>query len=718
MAGGVRVMGGPRFAQYNQQPIYDDVPEDVQYAEEEIYQPQQHIQGQYQRFQPVQQPISQARQQPIAQQQVAAYDQGFQYQQVGKQQLGGQQQVDYETYDQSQYQPLVTPVKNSPAFRQQPAQKQVGQPVQSYPIKGQAQNLNSQGGQPLYAAQQQVPYKAQQIPQNYSQLPGQSASIKPGFEQPAFTYGQAGQPVRHGGQNLAAKKQPLQTSSMDMMVSQQIPHQPLKTQIPKDPRYRGQVTQGQDQEYGQDEGYGRTQNQPNLPYKEDQSGYKQPYPGQQQKAKQALNNPPNQYYQKPKPDFYANKPQGQALKQGQQQFKSEGQFQGQQDSGQKSYQSGINSQYQQQYSESYPEYPNQAVSQKQSSHKGSIHSSSQSGQPQLQQPLAENKKAQKPQLQQPQSAQKKMNALVQPQEAPFVAQQLPKAQKQQNIFDNNIMEVPNTYSEIKTPKVAQNQPSPKKQTQMHTVNEKFIDDTVENVNRKPGFNKLKKKSNSRHKKLEEYFMKVKNGEIVPDFVDEDTATDVSPGKEQQNLKKNTEGKEKTNLVSTIDPKKRPVLDFRPEEELSAEENEQYAKAGSKGLVDDVAEEDEEDEEEQEQEQTKKTPDKIDPEEEMLDSGHSSDEDSEGEEEEGQEEEDLEDEEQQLDMQKALQDSLAREKQTMIEPSPAEKLAHIPDNSTKNLSEVANLNQLEDQKAGQAQPLVSEQQNKEHREQES
>ena len=505
MIAGARNIGGPRFAQYNQQPLYADAPQDIQYAEQEIYQ-QEPIQSQYQRFQPAQQ-IPQVRQQPILQQQGVLYDQGFQFQQVGQQQILGQQQTEYESYDQNQYQPLIPAAKVVAPFKQQPIQKQIVQPAQGYPIKAQPQNLKPQVSQQLYPDQQQVPYKTQQLPPGLSYLPGQNPQLKTGFDQQLYNYG-GGRP---GGQNLSAHKLSGQAANMDMMVAQQVPNMPVKSPVRQDSRYRGSNLPMQESDMIHDEGYGKTQQQPYQPYKEDRTGYKQPYPGQQQKAKPALNNPPNQYYQKPKPDYYATKPQSQGLKQGQQQFKPDGQYQGLQDSGQKSYQSGMSSQYQQQqYSDNYPEYPNQATSQKQSSHKESYHSSSQSAYQQTPLSAGDLKKNQNSYQQQPQSGQKKSNIQASPTEIPYPLQQASKGHKQQNVFDNNIMEVPETKSDLKTPKAGQIQPSQRQHTPMHSVNEKFIDDTVENVNKKPGFNKLKKKLESSHSLLsiEEYFMQV------------------------------------------------------------------------------------------------------------------------------------------------------------------------------------------------------------------
>lgn len=88
-------------------------------------------------------------------------------------------------------------------------------------------------------------------------------------------------------------------------------------------------------------------------------------------------------------------------------------------------------------------------------------------------------------------------------------------------------------------------------------NEKFIDDTVENINRKPGFNRLKKKKFDRDRKLEEYRAKMKQQE-----------TEQAQGARKESdasSQKKSDGGEKeageTAKPRNVDPKKKPNLDF-------------------------------------------------------------------------------------------------------------------------------------------------------------
>ena len=121
-----------------------------------------------------------------------------------------------------------------------------------------------------------------------------------------------------------------------------------------------------------------------------------------------------------------------------------------------------------------------------------------------------------------------------------------------------------------------------------TPNEKFIDDTVENINKKPGFNRNKKKSNSRQRKLEEYNQKASIGQMDNDPQDDNAKID-----EMVDNDHNSDDEIK------YDPKKKPTLDFGAkldEEEIihsegegegdddDDEENEEHIDSSSDELV--------------------------------------------------------------------------------------------------------------------------------------
>lgn len=109
-------------------------------------------------------------------------------------------------------------------------------------------------------------------------------------------------------------------------------------------------------------------------------------------------------------------------------------------------------------------------------------------------------------------------------------------------------------------------------------NEKFIDDTVENINRKPGFNRLKKKYHVREKKLQEFKARVMGGGdqmyVVPQ--DDNGSERKSSG---SSSKKNSDGGEQqageTAKSRAVDPKKKPDLDFRLEVEDNDSERVEY-----------------------------------------------------------------------------------------------------------------------------------------------
>ena len=84
-------------------------------------------------------------------------------------------------------------------------------------------------------------------------------------------------------------------------------------------------------------------------------------------------------------------------------------------------------------------------------------------------------------------------------------------------------------------------------------NEKFIDDTVENINRKPGFNRSKKKKYDRDRKLEEYLARV---DSQAEIERKDSGT--SSQKKSDGGQKEAGDKAKQRNVN---PKKNPNLDF-------------------------------------------------------------------------------------------------------------------------------------------------------------
>lgn len=109
-------------------------------------------------------------------------------------------------------------------------------------------------------------------------------------------------------------------------------------------------------------------------------------------------------------------------------------------------------------------------------------------------------------------------------------------------------------------------------------NEKFIDDTVENINRKPGFNRLKKKYHVREKKLQEYKARVRGDGDPMDVVNQDESG-FERKSSGSSSKRNSDGGElqagETAKSRTVDPKKKPNLDFRLEAEDNNSEHLEY-----------------------------------------------------------------------------------------------------------------------------------------------
>lgn len=100
-----------------------------------------------------------------------------------------------------------------------------------------------------------------------------------------------------------------------------------------------------------------------------------------------------------------------------------------------------------------------------------------------------------------------------------------------------------------------------------SANEKFIDDTVENINRKPGFNRNKKKVFERDRKLEEYKRRVQEaGE--PSRKDSSEQPKSDGGQQQAG--------DAAKARTAVDPKKKPNLDFG----LEIDEGESESHRGS------------------------------------------------------------------------------------------------------------------------------------------
>lgn len=104
--------------------------------------------------------------------------------------------------------------------------------------------------------------------------------------------------------------------------------------------------------------------------------------------------------------------------------------------------------------------------------------------------------------------------------------------KPPNVFDDNIMEVPRTISE--QPKtITDDQLGSSSWINPNVPYEKFIDDTVENINRKPGFNRQKKKCQERKKKLEDYLQSLAAAGKTPEDEEEDL---VAHGSQEKDIK--------------------------------------------------------------------------------------------------------------------------------------------------------------------------------------
>ncbi len=321
--------------------------------------------------------------------------------------------------------------------------------------------------------------------------------------------------------------------------------------------------------------------------------------------KPTLNNPPNQYYQKPRQEYYGGK--GPYPKQGAQPEKFR--------------QQGPGSHYtggQQQREASFGEFPQQQhsgdsgsyySSQYQSSAQSIEYASGQQSYQSINQQGGYNNPQQGPDQTKPNS--KKYSQQIKPANQPVpVAQQQSGVKKQpgardivatnqasytpsgpigvqhsgshqlqqqggkkekdqrrskNNQFDDNIMEVPRTISDqIKT--VTDDQLGSSSWINTNVPYEKFIDDTVENVNRKPGFNRQKKKFSERQKKLEEYLQQMKEAGKSP-YDDDDLVV----------IQKSTD-KEGTREIKPFEGKKME-LDFGDSASSASSHEEQQKIAG-------------------------------------------------------------------------------------------------------------------------------------------
>lgn len=223
--------------------------------------------------------------------------------------------------------------------------------------------------------------------------------------------------------------------------------------------------------------------------------------GGQGKGKPSLNNPPNQYYQKPTHDSYG--PKGGQTKMGERHQNPRAYQAAQADSYRDQHQAYSLKSYEQ-----MPDKYNQP-GYDQGQQKGAPygHQSVESKRGGKQQPQAGGSKK-KPDPKQPprgsDGSQGSQNQL------PVSNQKTQR--KPPNVFDDNIMDIPRTLETTKT--LTDETPGSGSWINPSALHEKFIDDTVENVNRKPGFNRQKKTHHGRQKKLEEYLRKVEEtGEV-------------------------------------------------------------------------------------------------------------------------------------------------------------------------------------------------------------
>ena len=320
-------------------------------------------------------------------------------------------------------------------------------------------------------------------------------------------------------------------------------------------------------------------------------GFDQPQEPQQYHSKGTkanINNPPSQYYNKAKPDYYKGgyqKPQTHA-----------GPRMGQQHGHYDSY-----GNYDPYYSASYydPSAKSQDVS------------SMQSGHPKSQQQFSEQ--PQSPVYDKPKPDRKsKLTAATEP-----TLRKNPKSTLQPGVAskEGHPSKRPQTYEEMveKTPKSLA--PEHRGMGMSDDIgltttswlqgaaapNEKFIDDTLENINRKPGFNRNKKKKFDRDRKLEEYRVKLQQQEA-------EQAQGGSKSSDASSQKK-SEGGEKeageTAKPRNLDPKKKPNLDFgveidegeseshdgsEPEEQFKIGEEDEYNE--EQELISDDEDEDE------------------------------------------------------------------------------------------------------------------------------
>jgi hypothetical protein len=112
-----------------------------------------------------------------------------------------------------------------------------------------------------------------------------------------------------------------------------------------------------------------------------------------------------------------------------------------------------------------------------------------------------------------------------------------------------------------------------------TPNEKFIDDTVENINKKPGFNRSKKKSNNRQRKLEEYIL---SHAKMSDTQQEETGhsqlgSEVETRKISSGVMKRDSGSGESQKRK--DPRRVPKLEFKPEADYSDSDDSNFPPIG-------------------------------------------------------------------------------------------------------------------------------------------
>lgn len=454
----------------------------------------------------------------------------------------GQPGMGYGKFDNPQMGANIQPQD----LYEKPGQQFKGQPGQLYNVPPQT-GMHHQAGQQIHGAVQQHPYPQhggqpnfppgypQGSSQHHQNIQGQlHQAIQPQHPQPIQNqppHPKKMQPA-YEGQTLNPPLQP-QPPSRPTGTLNQPPH--AKEKAPEEfrqPGYRG--NQGQDFQGSQ-------------PGFQSRPGYNQPQEPQQYHSKGAkanINNPPSQYYGKGKPDYYKGgyqKPEPQSSSR-------LGQQQGYYD------QYGNYDPY---YSSSY--FDSSAKSQE----FGQSHSGSHQKQPQYSDQTY-------PSYDKPGKGERK------PKQPAATEPTIKKNPKQQPTMqpskDSNPSKKPTTYEEMmseKTPKsfarddrgLIMSEEIGQTTTSWlqgaASPNEKFIDDTVENINRKPGFNRLKKKKFDRDRKLEEYKARVGQQEDEQGQAERKNS-DASSQKKSDGGEKQAGDVSKTR---NIDPKKRPNLDF-------------------------------------------------------------------------------------------------------------------------------------------------------------